>query len=282
MFPSLTPWVKRLIVANVAVFVVTTYFVPGLANVLAFYPHLAYIVRMPWTFVTYMFVHAGWSHIIFNMISLWFFGPRVEDQMGGRRFIALYFVAGLGGALLSLALSQVAPYPIVGASGAIFGVELVYATFWPHDRIYIWGAIPVEARWLVIGQTVYSIFGGFGGLGSFGGGVAHFAHLGGYVGAFLYLRWIDFRSPRRAYQRKLDEATFGKRPPLALAGDAEEIARWEAIPRAGLHAMNIEEIDRVIAKAKTSGVRSLTADERAFLHRMSLRSAPGDVKPPVQ
>src|SRR5205085_10231743 len=83
MFPSLTPWVKRLIVANVAVFVVTTYFVPGLGELLAFYPHWAYIVRMPWTFVTYMFVHAGWSHILFNMISLWFFGPRVEEQMGG-------------------------------------------------------------------------------------------------------------------------------------------------------------------------------------------------------
>jgi hypothetical protein len=201
--------------------------------------------------------------------------------MGSGRFLGLYFVAGLGGALLSLILSQVAPYPIVGASGAIFGVELVYASLWPHDRIYIWGALPVEARWLVIGQTAYSIFGGFGGLGSLGGGVAHFAHLGGYAGAFLYLRWIEFRSPLRAYQRKLDQATFGKRG-WGLSGDAEEIARWEAIPRAGLHAMNVEELDRVIAKAKKNGVRSLTSDERAFLHRMSLRGAPNDVKPPVQ
>lgn len=282
MLSFLTPWVKRLIAANAVVFIITTYFLPGLSTYLAFYPHWAYIRAMPWTFVTYMFVHAGWSHILFNMISFGFFGPRVEAQMGGRNFLTLYFVAGLSGALLSLILSRVAPYPIVGASGAIFGVELVYATLWPTDRIYIWGAIPVQARWLVIGQTVYSIFGGLGGLGSFGGGVAHFAHLGGYAGAFLYLRWIEFRSPRRAYQRKLDEATFGKRPALGLTGDAEEIARWEAIPRAGLHVMNIEEIDRVIAKAKKTGVRSLTSDERAFLHRMSLRAAPGDVKPPVQ
>ena len=281
MFPSLTPWVKRLLVANVVVFLVTTYFMPGIARYLAFYPHWSIIRQLPWTFVTYMFVHAGWSHLIFNMISFWFFGPRVEEQMGGRRFITLYFVAGLSGALLSLVLSQVAPYPIVGASGSIFGVELVYATLWPRDRIYIWGAIPVEARWLVIGQTVYSIFGGFGGLGSLGGGVAHFAHLGGYAGAFLYLRWIDYRSPLRAYQRKLNDATFGKRG-WGLSADDEEIARWQAIPRGGLHAMNVEELDRVIAKAKKSGVRSLTADERAFLHRMSLRTAPGDDKPTVQ
>jgi membrane associated rhomboid family serine protease len=280
MFSFLTPWVKRLIAANVLVFVASQFFVPQLNDFLAFYPHWAYIRLMPWTFVTYMFAHGGWSHLIFNMISFGFFGPRVEAQMGGGQFLTMYFVAGLGGALLSLALASVAPYPIVGASGAIFGVELVYATVWPHDRIYLWGALPVEARWLVIGQTVYSIFGGFGGLGNLGGGVAHFAHLGGYVGAFLYLRWIDFRSPRRAYQRKLETATFGKRG-WGLSGDSEEIARWEAIPRTGLHAMNVEELDRVIGKAKKDGVRSLTADERAFLHRMSLRGV-ADEAPPVQ
>ena len=280
MFWSLTPWVKRLIVANVVVFVASQYFVQGLNGLLEFYPYLISFRYRPWTFVTYMFAHASWGHLIFNMIALWFFGPRVEDQMGGRRFITMYFVAGLGGALLSLALSSVAPYPIVGASGAILGVELVYATLWPRDKIYIWGAIPVEARWLVVFYTAYSIFGGFGVLGSIGSGTAHFAHLGGFVGAYLYMRWVDFRSPLRAYQRKLETATFGKRG-WGLSGDAEEIARYEQIPRAGLHSMNVEELDRLIAKAKKEGVRRLTADERAFLHRMSLRGS-ADTIPPVQ
>jgi hypothetical protein len=126
--------------------------------------------------------------------------------------------------------------------------------------------------------TLYSLWAG---LGTAGGGIAHFAHLGGYLGAFLYLRWIDFRSPRRAYQRKLESATFGKRG-LGLSGDTEEIARWEAIPRDGLHPMNIEELDRVITKAKAEGVRHLTPDERAFLHRMSLRAPATNDRPPVQ
>jgi membrane associated rhomboid family serine protease len=279
MFSFLTPWVKRLIVANVIVFLLTSSQVmPGLTDWLMFVPHWVYIRQQPWSFVTYMFVHGGWWHLFFNMISLGFFGPRVEAQMGGRRFILLYLAGGLGGALLSLALSSVAPNPIVGASGAIFGIELVYAVFWPHDKIYLWGALPVEARWLVIGQTAYSIFAGFGG---YGGGVAHFAHLGGYAGAFIYLRWIDFRSPLRAYQRKLEAAMYGKRG-WGIAGDAEEIARWEAIPREGLHAMNVEELDRVIAKAKREGVRSLSPDERAFLHRMSLRGVPSEGHPPGQ
>ena len=282
MFSFLTPWVKRLIAANVIVFVANEYFLQGILNALfAFRPDWYFVLHWPWTFVTYMFAHASWSHIIFNMITLGFFGPRVEAQLGERRFIALYMIAGLGGALLSLALKSIAPYPIVGASGAIFGVMLVYATLWPREKVYIWGALPVEARWLVIGYTLISIFGGFGALGSFGAGTAHFAHLGGFVGAFLYMRFIDFRSPLRSYQRKLDTATYGKRA-WALSGANEEIARWEASPRVGLHPMNVEELDRVIAKAKRDGVRSLTPDERAFLHRMSLRELPADVKPPVQ
>ena len=275
MFSFLTPWVKRLIVANIIVYLVCAQ-LPGLSEYLMFIPHWAYLRQQPWSFVTYMFVHGGWWHLFFNMISLGFFGPRVEAQMGGRRFIILYFVGGLGGALLSLALSSVSPNPIVGASGAIFGIELVYAVFWPHDKIYLWGALPVEARWLVIGQTAYSVFAGFGGLA---GGVAHFAHLGGYVGAFIYLRWIDFRSPLRAYQRKLESAMYGRRGWGLISDDKEEIARWEAIPREGLHTMNVEELERVIAKAKREGSRSLTPDERAFLHRMSLRGV-SQTEPP--
>jgi membrane associated rhomboid family serine protease len=272
MFSFLTPWVKRLIFANVIVFAAQN-FIPGLTDLLAFEPPIAFL--HPWTFVTYMFVHGGIWHIVFNMVSLAFFGPRVEAQLGARHFLALYFIAGLFGAVLSYFTT---PAGIVGASGAIFGVELAFAIFWPHERIFIWGVLPLEARWLVVLTTLYSLWAG---LGTAGGGIAHFAHLGGYLGAFLYLRWIDFRSPLRAYQRKLETATFGKRG-LGLSGDDAEIARWEAIPRAGLHPMNVEEINRVIAKAKKDGVRSLTSDERAFLHRMSLRGATDETAPPIQ
>ena len=272
MFSFLTPWVKRLIVANVIVFAAQNVFA-GLTDLLAFEPPIAFF--HPWTIITYMFVHGGMWHIVFNMVSLAFFGPRVEAQLGGRRFLALYFISGLGGAVLSYFTT---PAGIIGASGAIFGVELAFAVFWPYERIFIWGLVPLEARWIVVLTTLYSLWAG---LGTAGGGIAHFAHLGGYLGAFLYLRWIDFRSPLRAYQRKLEAATYGRRG-WGLSGDSEEIARWEAIPREGLHPMNVEELDRVINKAKKDGVRRLTPDERAFLHRMALRGEPDDSKPSVQ
>lgn len=276
MLSFLTPWVKRLILANVIVFALQ-YLAPWGNLVTAIGEFYAPVSLMqPWRFFTYMFLHGSVWHILFNMLTFGFFGPRVEAQLGGRRFLALYFISGLSGAVLSYFMTPDAA--IIGASGAIFGIELAFAIFWPREKVYIWGALPIESRWLVILTTAYTVYAGFG---TSGGGIAHFAHLGGYIGAFLYLKWIDFRSPLRAYQRKLETATYGKRG-LGLLGDNEEIARWEAIPRTGLHPMNVEELDRVIAKAKRDGVRSLTADERAFLHRMSLRGTPDDVKPPVQ
>src|SRR5919199_2738731 len=177
----MTPWVSRLIATNVVMFLVTNYVQPQLQPALALLP-AAMLVR-PWTIVTYMFLHANIGHIFFNMLALYFFGPRLELMMGGPNFISLYFASGICGALLSLATPGAF---IVGASGAVFGVMLAYARFWPHDRIFIYGLFPVEARVLVLFMTVVSLFGGS--IGGFGRGdnTAHFAHLGGFAGGWLY------------------------------------------------------------------------------------------------
>jgi membrane associated rhomboid family serine protease len=114
-----TPWVRRLIVANIIVFFLQQT-VAGVTNALAFVP--AYTFVRPWTLVTYMFVHANITHILFNMLALYFFGPRVEERLGETRFVALYAISGISGAVLSLIFAPFAP--IVGASGAIFGVML--------------------------------------------------------------------------------------------------------------------------------------------------------------
>src|SRR5215216_6073563 len=195
----MTPWVKRLLIANVAVFFVQLT-VPGATQFLAFIP--AYALVRPWSFVTYMFAHSPtqYTHILFNMLVLYFFGPRVEERLGSNHFIRLYFISGIVGALLSIVFAQ-GGY-IVGASGAIFGVQLAFAKYWPRERIYIWGILPVEAWLLVLVTTVLALWSGFTGGG---GGVAHFAHLGGYLGAWLYLIWMDRRSPARQWKTKLEK-----------------------------------------------------------------------------
>lgn len=254
----MTSWVGRLLTANV-IFFVLGMTIPGFSETLALRPR--YLLQQPWTSISYMFVHAGPWHLFFNMLSLYFFGPRVEDRMGSPRFLALYMVSGLGGAVLSLLTPGVM---IVGASGATFGVFLAYAMFWPHDRILIWGIMPVEARVLVLLTTLYSLWGG---TGSFGGSIAHWAHLGGYAAAFLYLRWLDVRSDRRQFKKRVEDATFGKRPPIVATGEPD----FDSIKRDGLHKLTLEELDRLRAKVAAEGAGALTADERAFLHRMSIR-----------
>lgn len=251
----MTPWVTRLIVANILVFVVQLTF-RGVTGYLALVPAL--LLERPWTLFTYMFAHstAGLTHVLFNMLGLFFFGPRVEMRIGSPAFIRLYLIAGVMGGLLSWIIT---PYsPIVGASGAVFGVQLAFAKFYPRDRIYIWGIIPVEARVLVVIMTVVSLYGGLSG----GGGVAHFAHLGGYVGAWIYLRRIANRTPAAQWQAKLAG------PPA----DATPIGDWRGVNLDKVHELNRDEVKRILSKIETQGERSLTSQERVFLSHFTPKS----------
>lgn len=250
----MTPWVMRLLIANVAVFLLQETAMRQLTGMFAFHPGV--LLTQPWTLVTYMFLHGSMSHLLFNMLTLYFFGPQVEERLGERRFITLYFVSGIFGGLFTF----FSPSWIVGASGAIFGVSLAFAMFWPRAQILIWGILPVEARILVVITTVMSIVFGLRG----GGNIAHFAHLGGYVGAFLYLRWLNYRAPSAMFKRQVETLR-----PASSAPDAE---RWSRISRDGLHQLNLDELDRLRAKITADGPKSLTPDERAFLDRLSLRS----------
>ncbi len=244
-------WTIRLIAANVVVFLISE-LVPGFMQSFMLVPVLA--PERPWTVVTYMFLHAGLWHLLFNMLGLYFFGPRLEMEMGGKHFLWLYFLSGLMGAALSFVFTPTTA--IVGASGAIFGVLLGYAHYWPKDRIYVWGVLPIEARWFVIVMTGLSLFGGFGGAG---GNIAHFAHLGGFLGGWLYVRWFDRGRRERLVPREA--------PPASVS--AADLKRWSAIRRETLHEVNREEYDRIMAKLTTGGPSSLTQREREFLERFS-------------
>jgi membrane associated rhomboid family serine protease len=258
----LTKWVGRLIGLNVAVFLVTA-LNPSVANLLALYPP-AGLVR-PWTVVSYMFVHAGFAHIFFNMIGLAFFGPRLEGRLGTRGFLTLYFLAGIGGAALSFVFARDAA--VVGASGAVYGVLMGFAMFWPHERMIIFPIpVPMEARVVVAGYVALSIMQGVSGVAS---GIAHFAHLGGALFAFAYLKWAAWRlgAAKRDFQQKLrPEAS-----PSGLVGDQVALARWRGISVDAMHELNRGEVQRLLGKAERDGARSLTQSERDFMDRMSVR-----------
>ena len=247
----MTPWVTRLIIANVAMFLISAA-APNVTSAFTLVP--AFVLSRPWTLITYMFLHGGLMHILFNMLGLFFFGPRLEDRLGSKDFLWLYFISGLMGAVLSFVFTPYAA--IIGASGAVFGVFLGFAYFWPQEKIYVWGIVPIEARWLVVIMTALALFGGFGGSM---GGVAHFAHLGGFAGGFLYLKWLGGKSRVAQFQAKAG----------AIVSRDSDLKRWEKIRREDLHEVNRGELDRIRDKIKATGVTSLTLDDRMFLDRFS-------------
>ena len=139
-----------------------------------------------WTFVTYMFVHGGFGHILFNMFALFVFGGHVEKHMGSREFLLFYLVTGtLAGVFSFIAYILTGSYTVwlMGASGAIFAVTLAYAVFFPDSVIYLWGILPLRAPVMVLGFTVLELVSSVFRPNS---GVAHLTHLAGFGFAWLY------------------------------------------------------------------------------------------------
>ncbi len=270
---GLTTWVRRLLVANLLVFLIQkTLFVDStFIKAFAFSPLLAW--KQPWTFVTYMFLHAGIVHLAFNMLMLFFFGPSVEERMGGRVFALFYLLCGIGGALASFPLSQAMPVSqVIGASGAVLGVAVAFAWYWPDDPVFIFPLPdPVPAKWLVTFLVGVDLVLAFLGVSD---GVAHPAHLGGVAAAFLYLKgrqWHETRGERRGRQMSESSVLVSQPPRVSRSGSLPPTrspkggARGDTDPRASA------EIDRVLDKISADGVESLTPAERKFLTEISRR-----------
>ena len=173
-----------LIAINLVVFLINTVFRSS-AGYLAMTPVLVNSGYV-WTFVSYMFVHGSVSHILFNMVGLFIFGSQVEQEMGSWEFLMFYLVTGLLAGVFSYfvyLLSGLYLVHLVGASGALYGVMLAFATYYPNARIFLLGLIPMRSVTLVI------LFAGlalFNQLTGFNGSVAHMTHLAGLAFAFLY------------------------------------------------------------------------------------------------
>ncbi len=184
-------WVWTLIFANVIVFLVEMNVGGQVIDPLALWPLGSGF--MPWQVLTYAFLHGSITHIAFNMYGLWMFGRELEYLMGPRRFLQLYFASVVSGALVQLLVAGAtgSVYPILGASGGVFGLLLAYAIYFPRRVIMlIVPPIPLPA-WLF--ATLYAILELTLGVTGTQAEVAHFAHLGGMIGAYLALRYTRRR-----------------------------------------------------------------------------------------
>jgi len=267
--PRPTQWVWRLIIANAVALLLLTALVPGLVPGLVFLPNLQAALHRPWTFLTYMFVHAGLLHLAFNMLVLYSLGTRVEERMGSRPFILYYLYCGLGGALFSLGLGSIQPDAIAGASAGVLGVAVAYAMFWPDAELMVFPLPwPIRARTLVIALLVLDA-----GMALFnpGDGVAHFAHLGGAVFGYLFFRFQALGGPSRLARPRIIEHA------VMVQSGTRELDRADTPaprPRRGPDAERDDitiETDRLLDKISGQGIASLTPAERKFLDEASKR-----------
>jgi len=255
--PPLTPVTKRLLIINGIVFL--AWFLVYLANREVVIGHLlpALGVNAPmwrewfpfvpvWQLLTYGFLHSPQSlmHLGGNMLVLYFFGTLLEGIIGSRRFLVTYFGAQLAGALVFLVPGMIArsPLPVIGASGAVYGIMIAVATMRPRQTVFLL-FIPITMKVLALGILALTLFGV---LSDAGDGVAHLTHLGGIVYGFaaVKLGWI-WRDPIQGYEVK-----------RAVAAESRRVD-------------DAHEMDRILAKIHNEGMPSLTKRERAFLKRVS-------------
>ena len=194
--------VRQLLLANVAVFILQNFAYEVLMRNFALWPWGSYAVEgggfvgfEPWQLVTYAFLHGSFPHIALNLYALYMFGGMVERVLGTRRFAWLYFASVLSAALAQLIVVSMTNDqgigPTVGASGGVFGVMLAFAMLFPHSRLYIIPIpVPVKA-WVMV--AAYAAIELTSGVMRSNSGVAHFAHLGGMVGAAIVMFAIGYR-----------------------------------------------------------------------------------------
>lgn len=218
-FGNLTPVVKNLLIINFLMFFATwvldTYVGKDLTTYLAaFYP--ASRNFMAWQIFTYMFMHGGLTHIFSNMLGLFFIGPILEYTFGPKRFLVYYFITGIGALLFQYAVQayEIHMYtgsflikpevimmlppghqatvisilrdPILGASGAIFGLMMGIFLLYPDLKVYLYFLVPVKIKYLVPVYVIYELYSGLS--PSVGDNVAHFAHVGGALVGFILIK----------------------------------------------------------------------------------------------
>jgi membrane associated rhomboid family serine protease len=210
-----------------------------------------------WQPFTYQFLHGGLFHWLFNMFILWMFGRELEIRWGTVNFLKYFFITGLGAAFCVLLISPNSGVPTIGSSGAVFGLLTAFAMVFPQATMYLYFVVPVKA-WQA--AALFAFIELFAGLEGGGSGVARFAHLGGMLTGYLYLRFwgylsLGFPNPWPSIKRYLQRLPpFRKKPPVQFHELTDDLA---------------QQVDRILDKILKQGVDSLTPEEKRLMDRYS-------------
>ncbi|MBN3039417.1 MAG: rhomboid family intramembrane serine protease [Candidatus Omnitrophica bacterium] len=251
---TMTKTVKVLIIINVAMFL--------LVNLISGFPWLSIFGLVPryvfgklrvWQLATYLFLHAGLWHLAVNMLMLWFFGPAIEASWGSRRFLSYYFFTGIGAGLCSYLTAFRSGIPVIGASGAIFGILVAYAMMFPDTIVLMFFIFPMKIRHAVLFLAGINLLGA---LSAPQAGIAYFAHLGGGLFGYLYLKneWI---------RRKL---SYWRWNPSGIAF----LLRQKKARRKEMTEKELDQkVDLILDKVSKYGLDSLSKQERRILELKS-------------
>ena len=230
-----------------------------------------------WQLITYQFMHGGFSHILFNMFALWMFGSSIEDVFGSKKFLIFYLLAGVSAGLLHLFVSPLlggAPAVTIGASGAVYGVLIAYALFFPDNLIFLYFLIPVKAKYLIGFLVVIE----FLAVDSASSGVAHLAHLGGALFGFLYIMFDknSYVSLKNLFNRNFYYKSKPKRDiftnPFSRSSQIDndvQDANYYDINKKDDYEVSQEEIDKILDKISQSGYQNLSDREKKILFQAS-------------
>ena len=212
-------------------------------------PKMVWSEFMIWQPFTYLFFHGGIWHVLINMFVLWMFGSELERIWGKGHFLKFYFVTGVGAGLVTMIFGLNSMTPIVGASGAVYGVLLAYGLTYPNRTVYLYGIIPIKSLWFVIGIGVIAFMSSFDNVSQ----ISHLTHLSGMMIGYLMLKrpvrfndlWFTIRKRTLEYKIKHEE---------------KKVSQHQAIER---------EIDRILDKINREGFDSLTEEEHDRLYKGS-------------
>lgn len=242
--------IKHLLIINGVVFLFQLILPRGFTYYFGLVPAMVKNNFAIWQLFTYMFLHGGFFHILFNMFALWMFGSDIERSWGGKEFLKYYMLCGVGAGMLNFLFSMNSTIPVIGASGAVYGILVAYAMMFPNRMIYLYFLFPVKAKYLVIAFAVIEFMASWNRAGD---GVAHFAHLGGMLIGFLYLK-SDWRLPRFSFK---------------LGSLTGRISSKRAQRRKKKEDDILDRVDEVLDKINRVGYHNLTEEEKRILTKAS-------------
>ena len=223
----MTPMVKYLIGANVSFFFLSYLFgYQATFTTFGLIPSSALGRGMIYQLVTYMFLHGGLMHLLFNMWALWILGPDLERNMGERGFLRYYFLTGIGAGLITCLFSYRTPIPTVGASGAIFGLLVAYAMRFPDRVFLVYFLFPIKVKYLLVILLGLEILASWAHTPD---GIGHFAHLGGAAVGYLYLRFKRMGSRSKNPHLRMGFSLFNRKLYWEASQEFEEALREDPL-----------------------------------------------------